>query len=302
MAAVATPVRWHHMAERGSVIGIRLVVVMATLLGRRLTSLVLPLIATWYALLDFRVRRASLDYLRRVHGRANLGQVIRHLRCFAQVTLDRLFLLRGRTSLFEISTHGEEHLAKLAQEHRGAILVVAHLGSFEIMRGLSGAMRFPVNVLGYFQNAPLINAVLRGLDPEVDARFIQIRPDDPTFIFEVEERVRAGEMVGTMGDRVGFGGKGLRVPFLGREALFPTGPYLLAALLRCPIYLAFSLYRSPNRYDLYCEPFEERVELPRGHREEALRPLVARYASRLEAHCRLAPENWFNFYDFWSTS
>jgi predicted LPLAT superfamily acyltransferase len=301
MATVATPVRWQQMAERGSVVGIRVVVTMATLFGRRLTSLVLPVIAAWYALLDGRVRRASFDYLRRVHGRATLGQVIRHLSCFAQVTLDRLFLLRGRTSLFEISTHGEEHLTTLAQEHRGAILVIAHLGSFEVMRGLSGARHFPVNVLGYFQNAPLINAVLRGLNPEVDARFIQVRPDDPTFIFEVEDRVRAGEMVGTMGDRVGFDGKGLRVPFLGGEALFPTGPYLLAALLRCPVYLAFGLYRAPNRYDLYCEPFEERVELPRGHREEALRPLVARYATRLEAYCRLAPENWFNFYDFWST-
>jgi hypothetical protein len=26
---------------------------------------------------------------------------------------------------------------------------------------------------------------------------------------------------------------------------------------------------------------------------------VARYASRLEAHCLLAPTQWFNFFDFW---
>lgn len=302
MARVVTPERWLHMTERGSVAGIRFLVVMATILGRRLTSLMLPLIAAWYAIVDGKVRRASQDYLQRVHGRATLGQIIGHVRCFAQVTLDRLFLLRGRTSLFEISTHGEEHLAALARDRRGAILVLAHLGSFEIMRGLSDSKRFPVNVLGYFQNARLINAVLRGLNPGVDARLIQVRPNDPTFIFDVEDRIRAGEMVGTMGDRVGFDGKGLRVPFLGGDAAFPTGPYLLASLLRCPVYLAFGLYRAPNRYDLYCEPFAERVELPRGHREEALRVLVARYATRLESYCRLAPDNWFNFYDFWSAS
>jgi predicted LPLAT superfamily acyltransferase len=52
---------------------------------------------------------------------------------------------------------------------------------------------------------------------------------------------------------------------------------------------------------LHCEPFENLIDLPRGAREEALHACVARYAARLEHHCRLAPYNWFNFYDFWSS-
>jgi predicted LPLAT superfamily acyltransferase len=296
----SAPARWQHMAERGSVIGIRILVTLSTLLGRRITSLLLPFIAAWYGLADGEVRRASRAYLRRIHGRASLPQVIRHIRCFAQVTLDRLFLLRGRLDAFALVTHGEEHLLGLTERRQGAILVMAHLGSFEVMRAMSTARQLPINILGYFQNARLINAVLVGLDPSVDARFISVRPDDPTFVFEVEDRIRAGEMVGTMGDRVGFDGKSVRVPFLGGEAAFPTGPYLLAAVLRCPVFLAFGLYRAPDRYDLYCEPFADRVELPRGARQAELKALAARYAARLEAYCRQAPDNWFNFYDFWS--
>ena len=49
----------------------------------------------------------------------------------------------------------------------------------------------------------------------------------------------------------------------------PSGPYLLAALLRCPVYLTFGLFHEPNRYDLYCEPFADRIDLPRGAREES---------------------------------
>jgi predicted LPLAT superfamily acyltransferase len=298
--AADTPGRWLLMAERGSALGIRTLVVLSTVLGRRVTSLLLPFIALWYALLDRPVRRASRAFLARVQGRATLGAVVRHIRCFAQVTLDRLFLLRGKYEPFEIHTHGEEHLTGLAERRQGAILIMAHLGSFEIMRALSVSKRLPVNILGNFHNARLINAVLAGLNPEVDARFISVRPNDPTFVFDVEDRIRAGEMVGTMGDRVGADGKAVRVPFLGGEAAFPTGPYLLAAVLRCPVYLAFSTYRAPNRYDLYCEPFAERLELPRADRQAALSAVVARYAARLEAYCRLAPDNWFNFYDFWS--
>ena len=269
---------------------------IATLLGRRLTSRS-SRHRRLVCALHGRVRRASFDYLHRVHGRATLGQVIGHLRCFAHVTVDRLFLPR-RARAFKISTHGEEHLAS-AREHARRHPRDRPPGQ---LRGPArpGRQASPVNVLGYFHNAPLINAVLRGLNP--DRRTLHPDPArHPSFIFDVEDRVRAGEMVGTMGDRVGFDGKGVRVPFLGGDALFPTGPYLLAALL-LPSLPGLRPVRAPNRYELHCEPFADRVELPRGHREEALRILVARYATRLEAYCRLAPENWFNFYDFWSAS
>ena len=86
---------------------------------------------------------------------------------------------------------------------------------------------------------------------------------------------------------------------MGGRIELPTGPYVLASVLKCPIYLTFGLYQAPNRYDLYCEPFADDIVLPRGDREPALRALAQRYAERLEHYCRLAPDNWFNFADTW---
>jgi predicted LPLAT superfamily acyltransferase len=77
---------------------------------------------------------------------------------------------------------------------------------------------------------------------------------------------------------------------------------LLAALLKCPVYLTFGLYHAPNRYDLFCEPFEDEIQLPREARDEALHAYAQKFAARLEHYVRLAPDNWFNFYDFWSAS
>jgi predicted LPLAT superfamily acyltransferase len=77
---------------------------------------------------------------------------------------------------------------------------------------------------------------------------------------------------------------------------------VLAATLKCPIYLTFGLFFAPNRYQLHCEPLMDRVVLPRQTRAEALKVCVQQYASRLEHYCRLAPDNWFNFFDFWSES
>jgi predicted LPLAT superfamily acyltransferase len=295
--------RWMQVQEKGSILGMTIVVTVARLLGRRAAGLVIRFVAAWYVLFAPAVRRASRGYLVRVRGQASLADVYRHVFTFAQVATDRLFMVRGDFRPFRVTTHGEEHLRRLRDERCGALLVLAHLGSFEVLRALSRERNLPVNVLGYFQNARMLNAVLRRLDPTVDARLIEIRPGDPSFVFEVEDRIARGELVGTMGDRVGHDGKAALVDFLGAPAAFPTGPYLLAAALRCPVYLAFGMYQAPDRYDLFCEPFAPLVELPRGPgRAPALQALARCFAERLEHYCRAYPDAWFNFYDFWDVA
>ena len=61
-----------------------------------------------------------------------------------------------------------------------------------------------------------------------------------------------GGMVALLGDRVGLNDKAVAVDFFGTQARFATGPFLLAAILKCPIYLVFGIYREPNLYELYC--------------------------------------------------
>ncbi len=68
------------------------------------------------------------------------------------------------------------------------------------------------------------------------------------------------------------------------------------------MYLIFTTYSEPNRYDIRCEPFAERVVLPRGARSEAIARYAQRYADRLSHHARRAPDNWFNFFDFWAAT
>ena len=80
---------------------------------------------------------------------------------------------------------------------------------------------------------------------------------------------------------------------------FPTSPWLLAAALKVPVMLAFGLYRGGNRYDLHFETFADRIVIERSRRAEALAQILQRFADRLAHYARLAPYNWFNFYDFW---
>lgn len=298
----AEPTTWLNQRERGSLLGMRIAFSLATLLGRGPMKLLVHAVALWYRLFDRRSVRASRDWLTRVDGaRPGFWRIYRHIRLFCQVTLDRVFLLKGRTRMFQVATNGRELLHAQRESGRGAVLLGAHLGSYEAMRASGEVEEMPINIVGYFENARMINALLESMNPESAARVIHIGKDPIGSVTRIAERIEAGEMVALLGDRVGLNDRVVRARFFGEQAPFAAGPFLLAAALRCPVYMTFGLYHDPNRYDLYCELFAERIDLPRGERQAALSRWVQQYAERLEVYCRRAPDNWFNFFDFWSS-
>lgn len=292
---------WLNSRERGTLLGIRLTHWFATVLGRGPTRLLVRVVALWYVLFRAEVVEASKSWLQTVLQRPpRFSEVYGHVLTFAQVTVDRMFFLRGHTKGLKITSTGHEHLTQALAEGRGAILLGAHLGSFEALRA-SGQAEFPLQILGNFANAKMVNSLFEQINPEAAARVIHISTDSVDFIFSVQQCISEGGFVGTLGDRVGPTDKSVQVEFFGRSAKFSTGPLALAAVLKCPVFLTFALYSGPNQYDCYCEPFADRVVLPRRDRRVQLENWVQRYAQRLEHYCRKSPNNWFNFYDFWAS-
>jgi len=292
--------QWFQISERGSVAGIWFLVVLSTIFGRMPARAFLRILVPYYVLIHGTAREASRGYLQRLRGEASLLAVHDHILRFAQCTLDRLFFVRGIIEPFEVHSHGEEHLRELFRERRGAILLGAHLGSFEAMQRMADSREMPIHVVGYFRNAKMFNAALNRLNPRSKARLIEFDPESIDFVLKIREIIEGGGLVAILGDRTRPGGRSATVSFLGELAHFPTGAYLLASVLKCPVYLTFGLHTPPNRYDLYCELFSERIKLPRRGRKAALREQAQRFAERLEHYCRLAPDNWFNFYEFWT--
>ena len=87
--------------------------------------------------------------------------------------------------------------------------------------------------------------------------------------------------------------------FLGKMAPFPVGPFRMAALLRRPVFFMAGLYLGGNRYQIHFEPLADFSATPRAERAAAIRVAQQHYADRLSHFCRIAPYNWFNFFDFW---
>lgn len=296
---------WLDAKERGGVLAIRFTVFLTTFLGRPFARFITLFVAFYYTLTSPKARAAIRQFHARLSGsELSFFRVYSHMLRFVRCTLDAFFLVSGKSAPFKVTRTGNDYLAKLRDEKKGAILLGAHLGSFYSMRIESAAERLPLYALMYTANARVLNDALAKLDPDSAARVLQLDPEGGLqSLLRVRELLDEGAIIAIMGDRIPLHtapDRIVRAPFLGAEAPFPAGPFLLASLLKCPVYLTFGLNRDPDTYDLYCEPFADRIVLPRGDRAAGLQKYVTQYAERLEHFAGKAPENWFNFYDFWA--
>ncbi len=290
---------WIRRPEGGGRLALWLIRTFALTCGRAPARLVLAPVSAYFALRRGPERRASRQFLTQVNGRpASLLDVIRHIFTFATVTLDRVFLLTAAFRGFDIRVHGVEAVHTLMEPGRGVLLMGAHVGSFDALRVLAlarpGLKVRPVIDLG--QN-PTVSRLLNALNPSIASSIINARQDGTRTALAIHEALAEGALVTLLADRVRPGNPSVVVNFLGRPAAFPTSPWLLAATLKVPVVLCFGLYRGGRRYDLHFEVFDEQVSIPRGDRAAATLAVTQRFADRLGHHVRLAPLNWFNFYE-----
>ena len=289
---------WATRPERSSMAVLRFMVWLSLFLGRRLSRVVLYPIAAYFVVFAPKAKRASKAYLSRALGRtARLPDGFRHVLTFASVVHDRVYWLRGRHDLFEIEVIGESHLAGLRQQGRGMVFAGGHFGSFEALRVVGERHGIDTRMLMFPDNARKVTAALTSMNPALANSVIALgRPDS---VLRVRDHLQNGGSVGILADRMLGEDKSRDIPFLGEPAPFPVGPWRLAAMLAAPVVFMAGCYLGGNRYQLVFEPIIDFAQVPAEKRASAMQEAQDRFVELLEARCRQAPWNWFNFYDFW---
>ena len=292
---------WRQQQERSHRSILRLMVWISLRCGRRLSRVVLYGIALYFTLFAPAARRASRDYLRRVLPRpVRWTDVYRHVLAFATTIHDRIYLLNDRFALFDIEIDGVEALHAALADGGGALLMGAHLGSFEALRAVGrGQAQLPVAMLMYEENARKINDTLAAINPAAVQDIIALGKMDSMLV--ARDKLAAGYLVGMLADRTLADDASAAYDFLGQPAAFASGPWRLAAMLRRPVFFMSGLYLGGNRYRLSFVPLADFTQTERGQRAAAMENARQRYVDLLASHCRQAPFNWFNFFDFWQT-
>lgn len=291
---------WARLPERGSPLALWLIRSIALHVGRPAGRALLYPITFYFLVTAAAARRGSQRFLRRALGREpGWREVFRHIHCFAATILDRVYFLTGRLERFAIEIHGGQLILDQVASGRGCILLGSHLGSFEALRAIGSNWRhLPIKILMNVEHNRAMAQLFAALNPALARAIIAI--GRPETLLEVQDSVAQGFLVGALGDRVAQDEKTVRCQFFGQDTAFPIGPILLAGLMGCPVILFFGLYRGGNRYDVHFELLAEHIVLGSRRRQEQIGIWAQRYADRLEHYARLAPYNWFNFYDYWA--
>ena len=278
---------------------LRIMTFLSLRLGRSGGRLFLYLIAAYFFTFAPTARRHARAYLRRALGRdPTAADRFRHVLTFATTIHDRVYLMKERFDLFDISVGGESVVRAALQAGSGAFLMGSHVGSFEIIRTVG--QRQPglrVAMAMYEDNARRVNAMLAAVNPAAKPDVIALGHIDA--MLKIQEYLDRGTFVGVLGDRTLGNEATQQVDFLGQPARFPVGAMRAAAIMRRPVIFMIGLYRGGNRYHVAFESLADFSTVEPRQREAAVQAAIGKYAALLENYVRSDPYNWFNFFDFW---
>ncbi len=303
--------RWQELPERGSASGIALLTMLFRFGGLPLMRLVLLPVAGYYLLTHAVARRASLAYLaRQRRHRARLGQrmvrggwigAFRHIYSFAVSLAEKYAAWHTPSGRFRLEFEDDTVARALLDGPGGALLLVSHLGNFDVAiahGALETARHY--HILMDQQGTGRFNRQrLRSL-PSGGLTFHDVDEIGPDLAITLREAVRGGAIVVIAADRLGDNPTAsVPVRLLGETARLPTGPWVVAHLLRCPVFALFTC-RERDHHRMLPHFVTRQVQLgDRRARDAQIARHAQCYAGLLESVMLRFPLQWYNFYPYW---
>ncbi|MDR9435518.1 MAG: lipid A biosynthesis acyltransferase [Thiohalophilus sp.] len=290
---------WEVQKERSNPFLLRFICKFALSMPRSIARLWLWPISLYFFCFSPAARSASSDYLRRhPNMSSDTGSIYKHIHTFASVILDRVYFITGHFEKFNISYDLDQEALAVLDGKDGAILLGAHIGSFEAMRCLAIKQAdFDLKILMYRDHNAMITRILDELNSDIANSVINI--SDANALLQAQEFVETGGVIGLLGDRGVAGEKVCQSSLLGDKVEIPAGPFSLSLILRVPVVVFFATYAGGNNYHITLKKLCDPIDVPRNRRSEIIRELTSDYIFQIENILRRYPYNWFNFYDYW---
>ena len=290
--------RWQGKSK-GTPLGYRIVIFVCTRAGVGPAYLLLRFVAFYYFLFSWRSSRSSYRYFRDQLG---FGPVQSRLRVysnyyvFAQTLLDKMIVMAGIENRFTYDFDGEENLRKIVAGGRGGILLSAHVGNWEAAGHLLKRLNTRVNVVMYDGEHQQIKDYLESVTGGRNLNVIVVR-DDLSHVYAIGDALQKNELVCLHADRFIEGSKTILQHFLRGKALFPEGPFALAAAFQVPVSIVFAFKESTRHYHFFGSDLLARD--PSETKPIFVTRLMNQFTLQLEEKLRHYPDQWFNYYNFW---
>ena len=275
---------------------IRSLVALLKVVDRRIIYGVMALVVPFYMIFSHKGYLASYRFFRLRLGCGPLKSffcVYGNHFCFGKTIIDKYAAYAGKT--FRFINAEPDLFADLMNREGGFIQLSSHVGSFE-MTGYLLTSTKPVNGLAYGGETEVMMDYRSRIMASHNVRLIRM-DGSMSAIFELNAALNRGEVISMTGDRLFGSPKGIRCEFFGQQALFPAGPFALAAQKEVPLLAVFNMREPGGAYKVYEYRLSADAGLPARKRSAVL---AQEFAARLEGVIRMYPLQWFNYYDFWA--
>ena len=275
---------------------IRTLVTLMKVVDRRIIYCVTVLVVPFYMLFSHKGYLASYRFFRLRLGYGKLKSffsVYGNHFCFGKTIIDKYAAFAGKS--FRFINAEPDLFAELMNKEGGFIQLSSHVGSFE-MTGYLLTSTKPVNGLAYGGETEVMMDYRSRIMASHNVSLIRM-DGSMSAIFEMNAALNRGEVISMTGDRLFGSAKGLKCNFFGQQALFPAGPFALAAQKEVPLLAVFNMRERGGAYKVYEYRLTVDSGLPARQRASVL---AQEFAEKLEAVIRMYPLQWFNYYDFWA--
>jgi KDO2-lipid IV(A) lauroyltransferase len=200
----------------------------------------------------------------------------------------------------EIGEIGGENLLHAMKEGKGVICVTPHLGNWEL-GGIVLALRgYKLNALSLRDTNDRISKFREHIRFKNMINSIYIDSDNIYTITNVISALRRNEIVAALADREDSS-RTIEVNFFGRRTNFPAGIAYLALASGAPIVPVFVVLRNSGKYQGIIEKPIRFDNCNASMRDAVIKIGVQEMASVFERYIREYPDQWYNFYPYWSS-
>lgn len=283
--------------SRGTPLGYKIFVMLLRYGGLSAAYALLHFVTVYYRFFAKSATRPLVELytMRLGYDMAETKKLVRkNLLIFGQTLIDKIAVLSGVKTNLTFEHEGIDNIDQLVKNGKGGLLVSAHLGNWEVAGHLLKRVDAPINIIMYDGEAGQMKAYMEQFENKRSFNLILIK-DDLSHIYEISAALARNELVCIHADRFRPGNRTMSHTFLGEDALFPAGPFILASKLKAPVCFVFAFKETNFHYHFYAFP----GKVYEGRGTTGMEAMLKDYVGLLEQMLKKYPAQWFNYFNFW---
>jgi lauroyl/myristoyl acyltransferase len=200
----------------------------------------------------------------------------------------------------EFVREGWEHLDEAVAAKTGAIVVMSHIGNWELAAERLNQKGLPIMLFLGAKHKEQVEGIQKEKLAQKGIRIVATdeKEKSPFALLEGINFLREGGIVSMTGDRLWGDQSYVTADFLGHEVRLPDTPHLFALMTGAPLMTFFVYQKSQGIYHIKVSKGRKVVAATRADRKKAVLESVQLYADDLARFASEHPYEWHHFEPF----